>query len=388
MSSQQAQHAQRTSLKVAICITGLEVGGAETFLAELLKHKPDDFEVRVYSLIDGGPIAERIAELGIRVTGLHMQAGRPSFRALFALASELRAFKPDIVHTWMYHADLIGGVAAKMAGVKHVIWHLHNSDLSPQRVRLMTRIVVRTCAVLSYVVPQRIVSCSEAGAVVHKRKGYSAKRIVVIPNGVDTQRFQPSADARVSVREELDLDPQARLIGLIARIDPQKNHRGFFDAARIFFAQGADSDFLLAGRGVTPDDWQLPGWRDETGHPERITLAGPRTDVPRVMAALDVATSTSLGEAFPIVLIEAMACGVPCVATDVGDSALIVSDTGIVVPADDPGALAEAWEQLLGLPVAERQDLGRRARDRVVSNYSIDHIASRFWGLYREISAN
>ena len=117
-------------------------------------------------------------------------------------------------------------------------------------------------------------------------------------------------------------------------------------------------------------------------------LAGPRDDVPRLMAALDVATSSSLGEAFPIVLIEAMACGVPCVATDVGDSALIVADTGIVVPADDPGALAEAWEQLLGLPVAERQDLGRRARDRVVSNYSIDHIASRFWGLYREISAN
>ena len=120
-----------TSLKVAICITGLEVGGAETFLAELLKHKPDDFEVRVFSLIDGGPIAERIAALGIKVTGLHMQAGRPSFRALFALASELRAFKPDIVHTWMYHADLMGGVAAKLAGVQHVIWHLHNSDLSP-----------------------------------------------------------------------------------------------------------------------------------------------------------------------------------------------------------------------------------------------------------------
>ena len=170
----------------------------------------------------------------------------------------------------------------------------------------------------------------------------------------------------------------------MARVDPQKNHRGFFAAARLYFERGGGANFLLAGRDVTPDHWQLPGWRDATGHPERIVLAGRREDVPRVMAALDVATSSSLGEAFPMVLIEAMACGVPCVATDVGDSALIVSDTGVVVPADDADALAAGWMRVLAMSVDDRAALGRRARERVVANYSLDHIAERVWTVYRD----
>ncbi len=386
MSRTKAQSEAAGVVRVAICITGLEVGGAETFLGELLKHVPMDLEVRVFSLIDGGSIADRIAALGIRVTGLHMQAGRPSLRSLLDLTSELRQYRPDIVHTWMYHADLMGGIAAKMAGVRHVIWHLHNSDLSPQRVRLMTRLVVRALALLSHWIPDAILSCSEAAVRVHRTRGYAADRLQVVPNAVDTDRFVPSILARASVREEFGFDDDTPLIGLIARVDPQKNHHGFFDAVRIFFAHGDDADFLLAGRDVTPDHWQLPGWRDATGRPGRIVLAGPRDDVPRLMAALDVATSSSLGEAFPMVLIEAMSCGVPCAATDVGDSALIVGDTGMVVAPDDSPALAAAWGMLLDMPVAERAELGRRARERVLEHYAIEQVAERIWGLYRKLA--
>lgn len=374
------------ALKVAICITGLEVGGAETFLAELLRFKPDNVEMRVFALIDGGVIAERIATMGITVTGLHMEAGRPSVRAVLSLASQLRAYRPDIVHTWMYHADLVGGVAAKLAGVRHVVWHLHNSDLSPARVRLMTRFVVRVCAMLSYWIPDVILSCSEAAVRVHRERGYAVRKLVVIPNGVDTRRFMPSAEARASVRQEFGLSSDRSLIGLVARVDPQKNHRGFFEAVTRFFEQGGDADFLLVGRDVTPEHWQLPVWREETGHPDRIVLAGPRSDVPRLMAALDVGTSSSLGEAFPMVLIEAMACGVPCVATDVGDSALIIADTGAVAPPDDADALAAAWSGLLAMPVAERTVLGGRARQRVLDNYAIEEVAERIWGLYGQLA--
>lgn len=369
--------------RVAICITGLEVGGAETFLGELLKHTPADIEVRVFSLIDGGPIAERIEALGIPVTGMHMLAGRPSLSALFGLASRLRHYRPDVVHTWMYHADLMGGVAAKLAGVRRVIWHLHNSDLSPQRVRGMTRWVVKALAVLSRWIPETVISCSEAAVRVHSALGYAAEKFVVIPNGVDTGRFVPSPEARAEVREELGIGAERPLIGLVARVDSQKNHHGFFRAVRLFFERGGDADFLLVGRDATPEHWQLPGWRDETGRPERILLAGPRDDVPRVMTALDVATSSSLGEAFPLVLVEAMACGTPCVATDVGDSALIVSDTGLIVPPDDADALAAAWRRMLSMPSEERAQLGERARQRVTANYAIADVAERVWGLYR-----
>jgi glycosyltransferase involved in cell wall biosynthesis/GT2 family glycosyltransferase len=372
-------------MKVAICITGLEVGGAETFLGELLKFRPAELDVRVYSLIDGGPIAERIAALGIPVTGLHMQAGHPGIRPLFRLAADLREYRPDVVHTWMYHADLLGGLAAKLAGVRHVIWHLHNSDLSPQRVRLMTRLVVRTCGLLSHWIPDVILSCSQSAVGVHRARGYAANRFLVVPNGVDTERFAPSADARVSVRDEFGYAQDRPLIGLIARVDPQKNHRGFFDAVKLFFERGGDAEFLLAGRDVTPEHWQLPEWAQQTGHAERITLAGSRPDVPRIMAGLDVATSSSLGEAFPLVVVEAMACGVPCAATDVGDSALMIGDTGAVVPADDAGALADAWLHLLALTAEQRRALGDRARERVLANYTIDRVAQRIWGVYSEV---
>jgi len=369
-------------LRVAICITGLSVGGAETFLAELLKHVPDDVEMRVFSLIDGGPIAKRIEVLGIPVTGMHMLAGRPSLYAMLSLTSQLRAYRPTIVHTWMYHADFMGGIAAKLAGVPHVIWHLHNSDLSPQRVRRMTRWVVKALAVLSRWIPDAILSCSEAAVRAHTAVGYAAEKFTVIPNGVDTERFLPSTQARAAIREEFGFGDRSPVIGLVARVDAQKNHRGFFQAVKAFFERGGDADFLLVGRDVTPDHWQLSKLVGRTGHQSRVVLAGPRDDIPRVMAALDVATSSSLGEAFPLVLIEAMSCGTPCVATDVGDSALIVGDTGIIVAPDDADALAAAWVRLLAMAQEERAELGRRARDRVLANYSIEQISARVWELY------
>jgi glycosyltransferase involved in cell wall biosynthesis len=236
---------------------------------------------------------------------------------------------------------------------------------------------------LSWWIPDAILSCSEESVRVHTALGYDAKRMQVIPNGVDTLRFVPSPEARVSVRQEFGIPDEALLVGLIARLDSQKNHRGFFEAARVYFEGGGDAYFILAGRGVTPEGWQLSGWRDETGHPERIFLAGPREDISRVMAALDVATSSSLGEAFPMVLLEAMSCGVPCVATNVGDSGLIVSDTGVVVPPGDAEALADGWSQLLSMPSEDRRALGRQARARVEKRFRIEDMANRIWALYR-----
>lgn len=375
-----------TGIKVAICITGLEVGGAETLLASLLERIPDDIEVRVFPLIDGGEVASRVASAGTPVVGLHMRAGRPGIRPLLALAGHLRRYRPDIVYTWLYHADLVGGVAAKLARTPHVIWHLHNSDLSPDRVRLMTRMVVRACALLSRTIPATILSCSESGLRVHEARGYRGRDMRYLPNGVDTRRFAPSADARATVRDEFGFGTRP-LIGLIARLDPQKNHEGFFEAVRLFFERGGDADFLLVGRGVVPEDARLRELADATGHAERIAMVGPRDDVPRLLSALDVATSSSLGEAFPMTLIEAMACGVPCAVTDVGDCATIVGDTGLVVPPNDGSALADAWARLLELPADERDGLGQRARERVIDHYAVEEFANQVWALCRETVA-
>lgn len=368
--------------RVAIVITGLEVGGAESFLAELLRFRPPGVEFRVFTLIDGGAIAERLQAAGVSVTGLHMEAGRPSISALVRLATLLRAYRPGIVHTWMYHADLLGGIAARLAGVRRVIWHLHNSDLSPERVRLMTRLVVRLNSLLAPLIADVVLSCSKTAAAAHVDLGYPAKRMQVVPNGVDTARFAPLADAASSIREEFDVPPGVPVIGLVARLDPQKNHRGFFDAAQRFFEDGGDAFFVLVGRGVTSGHWQLEEWRQLTGRPERIALVGQRSDVSRLMAGFDITTSSSLGEAFPMTLIEAMSCGTPCAATDVGDNALIIGDAGIIVPPGDPVALAAAWRMLTAMPELERVALGCRSRERVIANFSIEDVARRIWAQY------
>lgn len=369
-------------LKVAMVITDLDVGGAETTLYELLRHRPPWMDVRVYSLIDGGELVERIRDLGVTVTGLGMRRATPDLGGLFALTRELRAFRPDLAHTWLYHADLVGGLAARFARTPCVVWHLHNSDLSPGRVRLTTRMVARTCAALSRTVPDVVLSCSEQAMRAHQALGYVARKFVLVPNGVDTRRFAPDRRARASVREEFGLGRTDRVIGLVARRDPQKDHATFFAAAKGFFEQGGDASFLLAGRGITEWDAELARWRDDTRHPERVVLAGPRDDVPRLMASLDVATSTSVGEAFPVVLTEAMSCGVPCVVTDVGDSRLIVGDTGVVVPVSDADALAGAWLDLLALPKAEWRGIGDRARERVVCLFRVEEMAARVWNVY------
>jgi glycosyltransferase involved in cell wall biosynthesis len=374
-------------IRVAICITNLEIGGAEVVLCDLLSRLPEDVEATVFTLIDGGPIAERISALGIEVVGLHMRRGVPSLGALIRLVRALRGLRPQIVHTWLYHADLLGGVAARVAGVPHVIWHLHNSDLSLARVSLSTRMVARVCAVLSRRVPDVILCCGEQVRTVHAALGYRSDRMEILHNGVDAERFAPSRPDRASVRQELGWAPGVALIGLVARLDPQKDHATFFVAARLLMESGSDASFILAGRGVDPSSEQVREWRDGLPHPDRVALLGQRGDVPRLMAALDIATSSSRGEAFPVSLLEAMACGVPCVVTDAGDSREIVGDTGVVVPPGDPAALADGWLRLLALPEPERRELGVRARGRVLAHYTIDEMAERCWVVYREVSA-
>jgi glycosyltransferase involved in cell wall biosynthesis len=211
--------------------------------------------------------------------------------------------------------------------------------------------------------------------------------MVVIPNGTDVATFRPDPMARAAVRRELNLPEGAPLIGLVARFDPQKDPRNFVQAAARLHARRPEAQFLLCGHGMNWDNPALVRWIEGGGIRDRCYLLGRREDIPRLTAALDVATSSSATEGFPNVLGEAMACGVPCVATDVGDSAVIVGNTGHVVPPHTPGALADAWARLLDMPARERRDLGMRARERVASSFSIDSVVERYEALYRGLTS-
>ena len=336
-------------MKLVVIITGTGVGGAEIMLHKVLTRLSPEFKPHVISMNLVGEIGEKIRALGIPVESLDMRPGVPDPVAFIRLIRDLRRLKPDLVHTWMYHADLMGGVAARLARVPALAWCIRHSNLAPADNKSQILAVVRANAFLSHRVPDRILCCSEAARKIHVACGYAPEKMVVIPNGFDLAHFKPDPNARLSVRAELGLPLETALVGLIGRWDPQKNHAGFFAAAATLHLRRPDVHFLLAGHGVDGNNQTIQRTLGANGLTAVTHLLGLRDDIPRLMAALDVlASSSSYGEAFPNVLGEAMASGVPCAVTDVGDSAYIVGDTGRVVSSGDMEGLAHAIDSLSG----------------------------------------
>lgn len=374
-------------MKVAHVITGLFTGGAEIMLYKLLSLLDrKEFETEVVSLANVGPIGEEIRALGIQVRSLGMRPEMPNPLGVGRLATWLRRSQVDVLQTWMYHADLVGGFAAKLSGKIPVIWNVRHWSPGSESAKCTTWLTAEMCARFSRALPARIVCCSHAAQESHVRFGYAADRMVVIPNGFDLDHFKPDPEARLSVRRELDVLEDTPLIGLVARFRPEKDHQTFIRAASIVRAFFPEAHFLLCGAGIV---WQNPALRDwivRAGIQDRCHLLGERTDISRIHCALDIACSSSHGEGFSNTVGEAMACGVPCAVTDVGDSSMIVGDSGKVVPPQNAAALAAAWRKLLEIGPERRRSLGLAARSRIERHFSLPSVVARYQRLYEEVA--
>ena len=376
-------------LRVLHVITGLQMGGAETMLASLVEHAgPEAFTSEVVSLraLDDGsrPLAERIEALGLRVRGLGMRPERPNPLFVARLARWIREGRPDVVQTWMYHANVIGGAAARLAGVP-LVWGIHHDAADLEGLKPGTARLVKASAWASRWMPDAIVCVAEASRETHAELGYDRAKMRVIPNGFSLERFHLDPQARQSIRRELGIPPDAPVLGMFARFHLMKDHAGFLQAAGIVARRFPEAHFVLCGLDVDESNGQLLAGARAAGLDHHLHLLGLRGDVPALLAALDVYVSSSRREAFPMVLGEAMACGVPCAVTDVGDSALLVGDTGRVVPPGDAPALAQACVDLLCLPPEERQALGEAARERVQREYNLEAIVRQYAQLYRSL---
>jgi glycosyltransferase involved in cell wall biosynthesis len=369
-------------------ITGLETGGAETMLLRLLQFVDrESFPPRVISITGNGPVGKQIEALGIPVFALGMDPARPSLSDFIRLVRELKANPPAVIQTWMYHADLIGGLAACFVPHVKTVWGIHNSTLDPSTSKRSTRTIVRVNAFLSRFVPAKIIACSQAAQKIHEAHGYMESRIVFIPNGFDLDDYRPDPGARERVRAELGIPSTTPVVGMAARFDPQKDHATFFQAANEIAAAIPDVHFVLCGDGISRDNPGLVPLMSGSEKPENIHLLGRRTDMKDIYPSWDVGMlSSSYGEAFPLVIGEAMACGVPCVGTDVGDTAELIGDTGLTVPPREPGQLAAAVIQILSLSENERQDLGRKARNRILENYEIRKIVNLYQRVWSQVT--
>jgi len=375
-------------IKVLHIITGLSTGGAEMMLYKLVsKMDRSCFDVYVASLTDIGPVGEKIKKLNIPVVAVGMKRGWKGFfgfSGFFKLLKIVKNYKPDVIQTWMYHSDLIGGLVGKILKVP-VIWNIRHSNLDPKYNKKTTIWAAKICAKFSKILPKKIICCSHASKDVHSKLGYDENKMVVIPNGFDLDVFLPDKQGREKVRKELGLDDKTIVIGFAARFDPQKDHKNFFEAARIVHKIYPNVHFLLCGNRINWDNKKLREWIEKSGVEKVTHLLGRRDDIKNVYNSIDIFCSSSYGEGFPNVIGEAMACEIPCVVTNVGDSAIIVGDTGFVVPPKNPEALAEAIIKMIEIGEEKRKVLGKKARDRIKENYSIEKIVNSYEQLYKKV---
>jgi glycosyltransferase involved in cell wall biosynthesis len=376
---------RRGPIKVLHIISDLSVGGAEMMLYKLLSRTDRSrFDPTVISLVEHGELLrKRIEALDIKVHTLRMKPGLPSPAGLWRLIGLLRHHQPDLILGWMYHSCLAAQLAhAISTGRPPVLWGIHSSISSTAHEKWLTAIVIRVCALLSKL-PAKIIYVSRAGQSVHKGLGYSVENSLVITNGIDVTQFIPSADANRSVRSELGLSEETILIGLVGRYHPMKDHANFLRAAALLSKMNSETHFLLAGRKVDHENQELCQSIQKLGLANRMHLLGDRDDLPRLLAAMDIfSLSSSYGESFPNVIGEAMACGVVCVVTDVGDAVWMVGDTGRGVPPCDSRALADALKQMIDLGREGREFMGRAARSRVVQLFPLGSISAQYESLF------
>jgi len=368
-------------------ISGLDTGGAETMLLRLLSASGGDWQSMVVSLKDEGVIGPSIAKLGVPVECLHLRPNAPNPARLLSLLNLTRRFRPQVIQGWMPHGNLAASLTQFALRIPvPVIWNIRMSLDGVDGEKLTTMGLITLGAFLSRH-PSAIIYNSRSGAIQHEKRGYRSAMSAVISNGFDCDILRPDEHARREIREQLGLESDSILVGLVARLHPAKDHFGFLQAASLVSAVHPESRFLLVGKGLTESEPALTKLISKLNLTGRVFLLGERTDIPQLSAGLDIACSSSAYEGFSNSIGEAMACGVPCVVTDVGDSAYLVGNTGVTVPPRNPDALAHAMGQLIEAGPTKRRELGIAARRRIESEFSMPKIARRYKDLYRECLA-
>jgi glycosyltransferase involved in cell wall biosynthesis len=362
-------------------------GGAEAMLRNLVGAMNREHWRTVVIVMDGRPWAKEMEELrsaGAEVHDLEATAFlRPgTLKKLIAL---LRRVKPDVLQTWMHHADFVGGWCARIAGIKHVVWGIHCREIhaNPGESEIRMRLFRALIGASSRVVPERVISCSEAAIEDHVRLGYQRQSMTWVPNGIDTSRFAPDSEARSSLRQELRVPENAPLIGFIGRFHEMKDLSTWLRAAALLQTWKPETHFWLCG-GEEHELGDCPrAALSVMPHRNQIHFTPFRADPQRVYPALDVFSLSSRTEACPMTIMEAMSCGIPCVTTDVGDCARLLEGAGSVVPTRDPEALARAWEQTLAAPPASAE-----VRKFAVARFDIATATRGYEKVYQEVLAS
>ncbi len=367
-------------MRILFVVSGLGFGGAELMMLKLFAHiDRNRFHPAVISISKPADIAEQVRRLGIEVHVIDLLS-EGFFRGVFHLFELVRRIRPDILQGWMIHGNLVALLVGVCLRVP-VFWgvrHLRLLRETDKGINLFIEWVLGRVSRL----PARIIYNSKAGKRHHEAMGYYPGRALVIPNGFDAARFAPSSSIRQAVRRSLAIPDDAVVIGMVARYNPAKDHRNFLEAAALLREHNRGAVFVLVGRGCERTNVELVSIINSLQLDDFVKLTGERSDVYALINAFDIGTLSSASEGFANAVGECMCCALPCVVTDAGDSGWIVGDSGITVPPRDPVSLCRGWTELIEAGPSAREARGRRARERIVSLFSIDAVAKKYEAAY------
>lgn len=373
------------SLRVAHIITDLNTGGAEMMLYKILKQNSDsyNYESIVISLMKPGNLGEKIKDLKVPVISLNLIPGSiPSVRSLFKLFKILNEFKPSIIQGWMYHGNLFSVISKLRFPKVRLIFNIRQTLYSLRNEKISTRIVIILNMLLSRIAYKTVYN-SYLSKNQHLSIGFSKRNAMVIGNGFDLNTFKPDVNERLQVRDRLNIQNDEFLVTHISRFHPMKDHSTLLESIKLTITSNKQIKFLLVGKDIE-NNIELEKKSQELEIHENVIFLGERNDISNILASSDLNLLTSAwGEGFPNILGESLASEVLCVATNVGDSKLIVNEFGLVVDPGSPMEIASAIIEVLSMDPDERVALGKEARKYIGENYSIDKIFVNYLNMYK-----
>ena len=375
-------------IRLTHIITGLNTGGAEMMLFKLTQTMNKNlFKINIISLSSEGHLNKSFEKIGIEVNNCHISFLRP-LSGLISLYRYIKKAKPDIVQTWLYHADFLGGIFAFAMGIKNIVWNIRGSYIGFKLNKVHTFLIIHINGLLSKFIPKFIISNSHECTNIFSDIGYKRDIFKVIPNGFDTHKFSPNQKFRKVLRKEINISENSKLIGYFARFDIQKNHFGFIKIASEIKSKYPNVYFVLAGSGIDYHNIILLNWIDKFNLRSSFRLLGNRKDIHILNSALDLYLSPSYGEGFPNAIGEAMSCGVPCIATNVGDCKQIINDNNLISEVDNSEDLVNKVLMCLNWNQQEIKKQSFLARQRIKNLFSIEKINQKYEEFYQKLFNN
>ena len=360
--------------KIVFLIRNLEYGGAQRQLVTLAKNlNQKSFEITVLYFYSG-PLKQDLEASGISAISLEKQSRWDLFKFFWRLIKSLQQIGPDILHGYLWESNLLILILKPLFPSTCIIWGIRESEMAAERSDWLGNFIFKLACLLARFTDLIIVN-SYAGRNYHITQGFPEEKMIVIPNGIDTERFQPNQNTGVKLREEWQIPKEKILVGLVARFDPMKDHSTFLKAAAQICQERNDIHFVCVGKGAENYTEEMHNFAENMGLAKKVIWAGACANMPAVYNSLNILVSSSAyGEGFSNVIGEAMACGVPCIVTDVGDSAWIIGNTGIVILPKNPQALVDAIKEL---SQKTNQENGEYIRRRIIIQFSITQLVNK-----------